>query len=497
MSNDGESEAEDRNFDTESPLQFQVEESELVIGLVGPVGADMDAVVQVLERRCQVYGFEPNTIRLSNLLSSLELETELAEQPAFERYSSYMNAGNEARESAQRGDFLALAAAYQIAGLREDNQPMSRHIHLLRSLKHPEEAEALRAIYGNGFFLIGVHAPRETRRSFLLEEKGVDESNAELLMDRDEAEEKPLGQRTRDTFALSDAFISLDGEFKDQLGRILGLLFGQPDVTPTIDERAMFHAYAASLRSGDLSRQVGAVILSKGNEIIATGANDVPKYGGGLYGEEDEPSGRDWERGYDSNHQQREEIAELLVEKLAGPEADPTDDEIRKKLEETGILDITEYGRAVHAEMEALLSCTRVGQSAQGGTLYCTTFPCHNCAKHIVGAGIYRVVYVEPYPKSKALDLHDDSLSLAGAEEKVSFEPFVGVGPRRFIDLFSLRLSSGRRVKRKTDDGTTVDWQRADAIVRVPMAPLSYLEREQAATAILDSITGARDEEEE
>ena len=44
----------------------------------------------------------------------------------------------------------------------------------------------------------------------------------------------------------------------------------------------MFMAFASALRSADLSRQIGAVIAHD-NEIIATGANDCPKSGGGLY----------------------------------------------------------------------------------------------------------------------------------------------------------------------------------------------------------------------
>lgn len=67
-----------------------------------------------------------------------------------------------------------------------------------------------------------------------------------------------------------------------------------------------------------------------------------------------------------------------------------------------------EHPQAVadHAEMAALMSCARSGGSPVDGTLYCTTFRCHNCAKHIVAAGIRSVVYVEPYPKSKAKDLY-------------------------------------------------------------------------------------------
>ena len=48
-------------------------------------------------------------------------------------------------------------------------------------------------------------------------------------------------------------------------------LIWMPYVTPLFDEFAMFMAFAAALRSADLSRQVGAVV-GKSNEIISTGA---------------------------------------------------------------------------------------------------------------------------------------------------------------------------------------------------------------------------------
>jgi cytidine deaminase len=158
-------------------------------------------------------------------------------------------------------------------------------------------------------------------------------------------------------------------------------------------------------------------------------------------------------------------------------------------------MDITEYGRAVHAEMEALTSCGRAGVSPVGGTLFCTTFPCHNCAKHIVSAGIRRVVYVEPYPKSQAMVLFADSVrSKDGAEpadgrERVIFEQFVGVGPRRYLDLFSLTLSSGYKVKRKAAGGKKVAWDEKAAYPRVPLLATTYIEREQVATQRLLELT--------
>ena len=106
-------------------------------------------------------------------------------------------------------------------------------------------------------------------------------------------------------------------------------------------------------------------------------------------------------------------------------------------------MDITEFGRNVHAEMAALLDAARRGVSIEGLTLYCTTFPCHDCAKHIIAAGVERVVYIEPYPKSKAKELFKEDIIVdpmnneEACSRKVRFEPFVGIAPRQYMRLFA------------------------------------------------------------
>lgn len=105
-------------------------------------------------------------------------------------------------------------------------------------------------------------------------------------------------------------------------------------------------------------------------------------------------------------------------------------------------------------------------------------------------------MYMEPYEKSQALDVHDDAIVIddhgetssrsdrdedcARAAKKVVFEPFMGIGPRRYFDLFSMKLSNGYPLKRKQKpDGTKVKWKISDeAIVRIPMSRTTYLERE-------------------
>ena len=139
--------------------------------------------------------------------------------------------------------------------------------------------------------------------------------------------------------------------------------------------------------------------------------------------------------------------------------------------------DITEFGRTVHAEMEALLACARTARSTRKATLYTTTFPCHNCCRHIIAAGIARVVYVEPYPKSKAPELHNDAISVDQTVGKmVPFLPFNGIGPRRYFDLFSLMLSTGYPIERK-EGGKLKAWHRRDATPRLQMQPNTYLNK--------------------
>jgi deoxycytidylate deaminase len=238
----------------------------------------------------------------------------------------------------------------------------------------------------------------------------------------------------------------------------------------------MYLAYAASLRSADLSRQVGAVITKSHGDVVSVGANDVPCAGGGQYWP-DKNDQRDHAKREDSNTKHRLKIARDIFERT---QPDKKTDEAAfgaflKALDGSLLLDITEYGRPVHAEMEAVLSCVRNGISTRGAHLYCTTFPCRNCAKHLVDAGIMEVQYVEAYPKSMASTLHSDAIyweeAAAPGEQpcgRVAFKHYVGVGPRRYMDLFSLTMSSGRRVKRKNKAGEISPWDPSTAEPRVP-----------------------------
>ena len=114
----------------------------------------------------------------------------------------------------------------------------------------------------------------------------------------------------------------------------------------TWDEYFMGIAYLSSLRSKDPSTQVGACIVSKDNRILSIGYNGAPN-------------------GWEDNCFYWDREGETLK---------------------------TKYPYVCHAELNAILNCAM--GSVRGCTVYTTLFPCNECAKAIIQAGITEVVYM-------------------------------------------------------------------------------------------------------
>ena len=110
------------------------------------------------------------------------------------------------------------------------------------------------------------------------------------------------------------------------------------------DEYFMGIAMLAARRSKDPNTQVGACIVSKENIIISTGYNGMP--------------------------------------------AGCSDDEYPWEREGED----TKYPYVVHAELNAILNAN--GRDLRGSKLYVALFPCNECAKAIIQAGISEVIYL-------------------------------------------------------------------------------------------------------
>ncbi len=111
------------------------------------------------------------------------------------------------------------------------------------------------------------------------------------------------------------------------------------------DEYFMGVAQLAGMRSKDPNTQVGSCIVSKEHKILSIGYNGMP-------------------RGCNDDEFPWEREGETLM---------------------------TKYPFVTHSELNAILNYR--GGSLEGATLYVSLFPCNECAKAIIQAGIHKVIY--------------------------------------------------------------------------------------------------------
>lgn len=465
---------------------------ELVIGLVGAAGTDLSGAADAVSAALGPYGYEAVQIRVSELMREVkgaEFLAEISEED--KRIRAHMDAGDEIRHQAERNDAvvgLAISWMTEYRAERFKGAPATNTAFILNSLKHPAEIETMRRVYRDRFIAISVHALTDARREALGQkiatsygrpERPQDYGKAaEAIMKRDEHDdEHGFGQNVREAFVMGHIYVSTDNDLDSSAKRYFRLFFGHPFETPTQDEYAMFQTHTAALRSADLSRQVGAAVCTPEGEIISVGCNEVPKADGGQYWPGDDADKRDFQLGYDSNARYRDAAltdAFEQLEKAGQLDADADLETFMAALTRTRLAHLTEFGRTMHAEMAALLDAARRGVAVAGARLFTTTFPCHNCARHIIGAGVREVIYREPYEKSLASELHRDSIvvdSTTGANGKVVFRRFVGVGPPQYLGLFTKR-------RRKDESGKKVDWKEKTAMPHLITSETAYLTNE-------------------
>ena len=485
--------------------QPAVENPELVFGLVGPIGVDIEAVIEGLKVALTEMKYNTEVVHLTQMMSHKSVRTRVDETSYFKRYMSLIRYANEYRKAAGSPAAMAGLAMARIRQKRPRRglvmEPALGTAYIVRQFKRPEEIDAMRRVYGRKFVQVSVYgSPLDRRRvimdkiaSFDSSPKKDSEREAQAIeliaTDANQADEEN-GQRVSDVFHLGDVFVN--GIDKDMaaitLRRFVRAFFGDNFASPSIDEFGLYTATSASLRSVDLSRQVGAAIFTPLGDIISMGCNEVPKAGGGNYwADSGELLARDMERGKDANQLRKDEILFDLVDRLSKSKSlsgalnrkKGTQERVeaimaKSSMKEAQLLDIIEFGRMIHAEMSALTDAARLGRSTSGTTLYCTTFPCHLCAKHIVAAGVRRVVFLEPYPKSNAQKLHDDSITLEKDESaKVFFEPFMGISPRRYRDIFEKK-------KRKDGRGRAQEWYEGSPVPRIEDRSAAYIENEES-----------------
>ena len=148
------------------------------------------------------------------------------------------------------------------------------------------------------------------------------------------------------------------------------------------DEYFMGVAFLSAKRSKDPHTQVGACIVSENNRILSMGYNGLPN---GLPDEE-----FPWNRDGEEN----------------------------------------KYFYTTHSELNAILNYR--GGSLEGSKLYVTLFPCNECAKAIIQAGIRTLIYADDkYADTPGIRASKRMLSRAG----VQYIPYKKSGREIRLDL--------------------------------------------------------------
>lgn len=471
---------------------------EIVIGVVGYAGSGNSHVVNLFSSILQDEGFAVNTLKAREIIEKFAAEKGYKNPSDITdpklRVEAYQNLGDEIRLSSGEYGAIAGIMAAKVHQLRNTDSGGKTKIFFLDSLKHPAEVELLRQIYGNGFRLIGVGCRpdvRETRLGIKFHVPATDEAIQTLLSRDAEDSSKKHGQQVNKSFHLADYFVdntvsaedTANFRLPDHLKQVFDKLFTRKTFHPDRDEKGLYYADAASTGSACLSRQVGAAIMDDQGNLLAVGRNDVPRSGGGLYDNEHQEvtNGLCHLRGHCSNKVFQRNIADDIIaifNQEGMPSLGDKEEAFRRSLFATRMGSLIEFSRSVHAEMDALLSLSRTGtRLPPNSTLYTTTYPCHNCARHIVAAGITRVVYLEPYKKSLAIELHDDAIAdnlpASQSNDRVKFEPYVGVAPRLYQAVYR------QLGERKDDSGQALQEETGrDLRARLSTKTFSDLEQE-------------------
>lgn len=498
---------------------------ELFVAIVAPAGAGAGAAARVIKGLLEVTkngvdNYEVEVVKASDVIKAWAIREGHAipvgqserGNKSIEDVTAMQDLGDRMRHDLKDNSAVAIglvqairSARARMSGLQEGQLDGKPRAYVIDSLRHPTEVALLRRLYQDSFVLIGVVCEPEIRKERLLQQYFKPQARdatakmaVEELMSRDSDAPQKHGQHVTDTFHEADLFVDNSARgsedlretgMNDPIERFIDLITNAKVVRPTIAETAMHHAYSAQLRSSCMSRQVGAALIDENGNVVATGTNEVPRAGGGVYGEsiDQEPQAgislpeHDVRCVYADAHpycrnnvEQNSIIDELIKAFPALLEAEDRETVV-DKIRRTSVGSLIEFSRAVHAEMDAILSASRVGVSPRGKRLFVSTFPCHYCARHIVSAGIDEVQYIEPYPKSRALRLHGDSIAtnrngwtapsraMAGApvdrhpmapasaddsgrlpsalpsarnSRRTLFHPFTGVSPRMYEKAF-------------------------------------------------------------
>jgi hypothetical protein len=189
-----------------------VDNPEIVIGLVGPIGVDLNTIIAYLKEALNKVQYASEVIHITRVMEDILPQVKVDESSYGNRYRSLIKQADQIRQGAQNHAALSCLSISEIRRLRAKinntgpDQPALGTAYIIRQLKREEEINLLREVYGRKFIQISVFSDKDERRRELIKKiKGfgtgiVDEDDAEkeaidlISQDHNEVDEE-YGQR--------------------------------------------------------------------------------------------------------------------------------------------------------------------------------------------------------------------------------------------------------------------------------------------------------------
>lgn len=330
--------------------------------------------------------------------------------------------------------------------VKEEN----KSLFIIDAFRNPIEVHFFRERY-SAFYLMAVNCS-EGERTRRLANLNIKVSTISEI-DKKEYSDKNFydnyseytGQNIKSCINMADLYINNfkteDEHYTDLTATLIryALLIQHPGlVKPTNHEFLMQLAVTAATNSGCLSRQVGAVITDENYEPLGIGWNCVPQ---------NQVPCRERCMSDLINHTDPEAYSIFEYDNADYSKHIKKRANRIKSVKNFGLLDYFcfkyEYNkikkdknqvhtRALHAEENCILQCTKHGHGQlSGGYIFTSASPCVLCAKKICQMGIREVFYMDPYP-----DISEKHIFGYG-EARVKMTLFTGAVGLAFHKLYT------------------------------------------------------------
>lgn len=311
----------------------------MIIGLTGSLAAGKGVVSDFFKKKGFIY-----------LSLSDELRQVAKERKIEITRENLQNLGNQLREE-QGSGVLAKLVVDKIK-----NQEYKKAV--VDGIRNPAEIDELEKL--KNFFLVSVDADPKIRFERMVSRNRESDPitwNEFLKVDKKDKGigEKKSGQGVGKCMKKASFVLLNEGSLEEVNEKIERLYQDILKLIPPLswDEYFMTFAKVASQKSKDPSTKVGACIVDKEKRVVGLGYNGFPK----------------------------------------------KCDDNKLPMDRKGDFLDTKYAYVVHAEPNAILNSTKETKDCK---MYVTLFPCNECAKLIIQAGINEVIYLDN--KYKDLD---------------------------------------------------------------------------------------------